>query len=227
MKISTQTLSILESFKHINSNLVVRAGSTISICNIEKTLLGYFQAEEVFPAFSIYDLKEFMSIVGLFKSPEFTFNDDTVDIVEKNKKTHYIFSDPTTFRRVPPESITHPEFEVSFILSQEDLNSMLKAAGIFQFKYITVTSNEAGNILIATENLDSPASAYELELDSETDLTGIDFKVIIDTELFKIIGGSYKFQLSSKKLIMLENQTLPLTYYMSAEENTYFKKSDE
>ena len=90
-----------------------------------------------------------------------------------------------------------------------------------------MTSNEAGNILIATENLDSPASAYELELDSETDLSGIDFKVIIDTELFKIIGGSYKFQLSSKKLIMLENQSLPLTYYMSAEENTYFKKSDE
>ena len=223
MKISPQTISILESFKHINPNLVVRPGSTIATCNVEKTLLGYFQAEEIFPAFSIYDLKEFMSIIGLFKSPDFIFNQNAVDITEKNKKTHYIFSDPSTFRRVPPESISMPDFEVSFILSQEDLNGMLKAAGIFQFKYITVTPNETGNILIATENLDSSASAYELELDSETDLSGMDFMFNIDTELFKIVGGSSRIRLSSKKLVMLEHQSVPLIYYMMAEESTFFK----
>lgn len=226
MKISQQTLSILESFKHINPNLTVRPGNTISTCNVEKTLLGYYQAEETFPAFSIYDLKELMSIIGLYKSPDFVFDQLSVDIVEKNRKTHYIFSDHSTFRRVPPESIALPDFEVSFILSQEDLNSLLKAAGIFQFKYITVTPNSEGNIIIATENLDSSASAYKLELDSETDLGNSDFMFNIDTELFKIVGGSYKIKLSSKKLVMLENQALPLTYYMMAEENTFFKAAE-
>lgn len=226
MKISPQTISILESFKHINPNLAVRAGSTIATCNIEKTLLSYFKAEEEFPAFSIYDLKEFMSIIGLFKSPEFDFIENAVNIVEKNKKTYYTFSDPSTFRRVPPESIALPEFEISFILSQEDLNTMLKAAGIFQFKYLTISKNESGNILIATENLDSSASAYELELDSENDLTDMDFTFNIDTELFKIVGGSYRISLSSKKIIMLENQTIPLIYYMMAEENSFFKRGE-
>jgi hypothetical protein len=81
MKISQETIAVLKNFSTINSNLLVKPGSTISTISPTKNILAEASVSETFDVeFGIWDLSKFLATISLFKDPEFEFSEDHVEI---------------------------------------------------------------------------------------------------------------------------------------------------
>lgn len=72
MKISEDTISILNNFSAINAALLFNEGSDIFTISEAKNILAKASVDETFPReFGIYQLSEFLSAVSLLENPDF------------------------------------------------------------------------------------------------------------------------------------------------------------
>ena len=96
MELSDSTLSILKNYASINSNLVVEEGSVIQTISEAKNILSKVEVAEKFPLrFGVYDLNEFLGVLGLVDTPRLKFEDNHVLIGDSTgrSKVKYFFSD--------------------------------------------------------------------------------------------------------------------------------------
>ena len=145
MKLSDQSVAVLKNFASINSNIVFRTGNTIKTMAEAKNVLAKATVTEVFPdqEFGIYDLNEFLGVVGMFTQPELKFTDDmkSVSIVEDKRSVKYFFSDPSILTS-PSKDVSMPSTEVSFTLTAEDLTTLRKAASTLGVSDVVITGEE-------------------------------------------------------------------------------------
>ena len=65
MKISSKTLSLLQSFAQISSNLLVKQGNKLATRNVVNSIQARAIVEETFPRqFAIYDLNQLLSLIS-------------------------------------------------------------------------------------------------------------------------------------------------------------------
>ena len=70
MELNEDTLQILKNFASINSNIVFDEGSTIKTISEAKNILSEATISESFPQkFGVYDLNEFLGVLGLVDKP--------------------------------------------------------------------------------------------------------------------------------------------------------------
>ena len=83
MKLSDNTLNLLNNFSTINSGITVKAGNEISTVSAMKNIFAKAVVDETFnQEHSIYDLSEYLGAVSLFDTPDFEFNGESVNVVE-------------------------------------------------------------------------------------------------------------------------------------------------
>ena len=71
MELTENTLQILKNFSAINSNIVIREGNTVQTIAEAKNLLAKAEVTERFPQdFGVYDLSEFLGVLGLVDQPQ-------------------------------------------------------------------------------------------------------------------------------------------------------------
>ncbi len=69
MELSNFTMQTLKNFSSINPNLVIQPGKTIMTMSEAKNILAQASVPEEFDrTFGIYDLPEFLSVMGLFET---------------------------------------------------------------------------------------------------------------------------------------------------------------
>ena len=133
MKLSNETINVLKNFSTINTNLLIKAGKSISTMSAMKNIVAKAEVKEDFPKdFAIYDLNEFLASLSLFSKPELDFSDDFVVIKEEgsnSKSLQYWFSDPSVVT-TPKSDITMPSSEVKFNFTSEVLGQVQKAAAV-------------------------------------------------------------------------------------------------
>ena len=125
MKLSSNTLTVLKNFSTINSNLVFSPGGELKSMSNAKNILSSAEIEEDFEyEFGIYDLNEFLAVVGMFESPDLSFHDNGkyVTISENGQSIRYFFSEPANLTS-PKKNIVMASTDVSFDLSNENLNT--------------------------------------------------------------------------------------------------------
>ena len=129
MNLSNETVSVLKNFSTINQNLVIKEGSSISTMSAMKNIVSRAEVSETFPRqFAIYDLNEFLSALSLFSEPDLDFQDDFVLVTnDKGDKLQFYYSDPSVVS-APTKEITMPDADITFTLSNEQLNDITKAA---------------------------------------------------------------------------------------------------
>ena len=77
MKLSKTTLELLKNYATINTNLLVKSGSSLSTVSASKSILAKGTIEESFPQeFAIYDLNQFLSLVTMSDDTEIEFSDE-------------------------------------------------------------------------------------------------------------------------------------------------------
>jgi hypothetical protein len=199
IKISPETLNILKNFATINSNLHVKVGSTINTVSPSKTVLAEAQVKEAFDTeFGIWDMGKFLSVVSLFKDPEFEFESTHVLVGDSGKASvKYYFSDPSLLTK-EDRKIVMPKVSVSFQLTKDDLGSLMKAASVLQAPDMCVEACGEGICLRVCDKKDPTAHSWSLGIDS-TEHNG-SFRSWFKVENLKMIPADYSVEIGEKRV---------------------------
>ena len=206
MKLSNETLSVLKNFGNINQGIFFKKGKTLKTVSSHKNILAEVSIQEDIPTdFGIYDLNNFLSVVSLHKDdPSFEFGEKQVVIVgnKGRSKLEYRFCEPTMIVTPPEKQFVMPDAEISFTLSAEDFDWILRAASVLSSPNIAVES-DGKKVNIVTLDLQNDAAHKDaLEV---ADGTGDTFKMVFKTEnISKLMPGSYDVSISSKGVSHLD-----------------------
>ena len=144
MKLSDSTLSLLKNFSTINQSIFFKQGNKLRTISVMKNILAEATIAEEFPKdFGIYDLNQYLNGLALHNNPELNFeNDGYVVIKEGRSRSKYFFADPSVIITPPEKSIDLPSEDVTFDLSTDQLDKLLKAAAIYQLPDLAVVGKD-------------------------------------------------------------------------------------
>ena len=220
MKLSDNTLSLLKNFSTINQSILFKQGSKLRTISVMKNILAEATVDEELPKdFGIYDLNQFLNGLGLHQSPELDFeNDGHVVIKEGKMRSKYFFADPNVIITPPDKEITLPTEDVSFELSTQQLDKLLKAAGIYQLPDLAVIG-EAGVVkLLVRDKKNDTSNTFAVTVGETDKVFSFNFKI----ENIKILPGTYEVVVSQKLLSKFTNKDRDLRYYIALEPDSTF-----
>ena len=221
MKLSKRTLDILKNFKEINQSILFKQGNSLKTISVMKNILAQATIEEELPRdFGIYDLSQFLNGIDLHQSPELDFsNDNHVVIKEGRMRSKYFFADANCIITPPEKPIILPSEDVSFDLSTDQLDKLLKAAGIYQLPDLAVIGGDGVVKVLVRDKKNDTSNDFAITV-GETDATfSFNFKV----ENMKILPGTYNVVVSQKLLSRFTNKNQDLVYLIALEPDSTFE----
>jgi len=220
MKLSDKTLSLLKNFSTINQSILFKQGSKLRTISVMKNILAEATVEEELPKdFGIYDLNQFLNGMGLHQSPELDFeNDGHVVIKEGRMRSKYFFADPSVIITPPEKEITLPTEDVKFELSTQQLDKLLKAAGIYQLPDLAVIGESGVVKLLVRDKKNDTSNDFSVIVGETDKQFSFNFKI----ENIKILPGTYEVVVSQKLLSKFTNKDCDLQYYIALEPDSTF-----
>ena len=220
MKLSESTLSLLKNFSNINQSILFKQGNKLRTISVMKNILAEATIGEEIPKdFGIYDLGQFLNGLGLHHNPELDFaNNGHVVIKEGRMRSKYFFADPSVIITPPDKEITLPTEDVKFELSTQQLDKLLKAAGIYQLPDLAVIG-EAGVVkLLVRDKKNDTSNTFAVTVGETDKVFSFNFKI----ENIKILPGTYEVVVSQKLLSKFTNKDRDLRYYIALEPDSTF-----
>tara|TARA_B100000686_G_scaffold46889_1_gene49974 strand:+ start:1034 stop:1705 length:672 start_codon:yes stop_codon:yes gene_type:complete len=222
MKLSETTLNLLKNFKEINQSILFKQGNQLRTISVMKNILAEATIEEDFPKdFGIYDLSQFINGIELHKPsiPEFDFEaDNYVVIKEGRSRSQYFFADPSVIITPPDKSIDLPSEDVTFDLSTNQLDKLLKAAYIYQLPDLSVVGGDGVVKVLVRDKKNNTSNDFSIVVGETNNIFSFNFKV----ENIKIIPGTYEVVVSQKLLSRFTSKNYDLTYYIALEPDSTF-----
>ena len=220
MKLSDSTLTVLKNFAGINNSILVKEGNRLRTISVAKNILAEADIKEDFPRdFAIYDLNQFLNGLTLHASPELDFaNDGYVVIREGKMRSKYFFADPNVIVTPPEKAINLPSEDVSFELSTEQLDKLLKASAVYQLPDLSAVG-EAGVVkLVVRDKKNDTSNDFAIVVGETESEFSFNFKV----ENIKVLPGTYEVVVSQKLLSRFTSKNHDLTYYIALEPDSTF-----
>ena len=220
MKLSDKTLSVLKNFSTINQSILFKQGNKLRTISVMKNILAEATITEELPKdFGIYDLNQFLNGLALHQSPELDFaNDGHVVIKEGRMRSKYFFADPNVIITPPEKAIDLPSEDVSFELRTEQLDKLLKAAGIYQLPDLAVVGGEGVVKIVVRDKKNDTSNEFAVVVGETDKEFSFNFKV----ENIKILPGTYDVIVSQKLLSRFVSKNHDLTYYIALEPDSTF-----
>ena len=221
MKLSESTLSLLKNFSTINQSILFKKGTRLRTISVMKNILAEATVEEEFPKdFGIYDLPQFLnSVVVLYNNAEFDFaNENHVVIKEGRMRSKYFFADPSVIVTPPEKTLTLPSEDVTFDVSTEQLDKLLKAASLYQLSDLAVVGGDGVVKLLVRDKKNDASNDFSIVVGETNDVFSFNFKV----ENIKILPGNYEVVVSSKLLSRFTSKNQDLIYYIALEPDSTF-----
>ena len=221
MKLSEKTLTLLKNFSNINQSILFKQGSSLRTISVMKNILAEATIDEDLPAdFGIYDLGQFLNGLALHQRPELDFqNDGFVYIKEGRMRSKYFFADPKVIVTPPEKEITLPSEDVSFTLSTDQLDKLLKAAGIYQLPDLAVVGKNGVVKILVRDKKNDTSNDFAITVGETDESFEFNFKV----ENIKILPGTYDVVVSKKLLSRFTCQNYNLKYYIALEPDSTFE----
>ena len=218
MKITRDTLAVLRNFASINSNLLIEKGNVLRTINSQKNVLSDAAVIEDFPKnFGIYDLNEFLGVIGLFTDPDIEFKDKFAVIKEGSSSVKFYAADAAVLT-IPTKNIVFPEADIEFTLTTAQLATIQKAAS--QLRAVDVSFVGDGSTLnILVGDLKNAASnSFNIGI-GETTQT---FTANIKIENMKLMASDYVVSLSSKKISRFVSADGKVNVFIAMESTSTF-----
>ena len=164
MKLSEKTLTLLKNFSTINQSILFKKGNSLRTISVMKNILAEAQIDEDLPKdFGIYDLNQFLNGLGLHQSPELDFQDDSYVLIKEGKmRSKYFFADPEVIVKPPEKSIELPSEDVTFELSTDQLDKLLKAAAIYQLPDLSVVGENGAVKLLVRDKKNDTSNSFAI-----------------------------------------------------------------
>ena len=215
MKLSSQTLTVLQNFAKLNPGVEFKQGNTIKTISTGKSVLATATLVDSFPHdFCVYDLPQFLLVYNLSKDTEIDFDDANVIFKFGRNKTKYRKSQKDTILVPPEKELTLPSVDVSLTITQEDFASILGTAAALQSPHIAVESDGERVYLTACDAANDSAHTNSLEVANGT---GKKYKMVFLTENLRMIPGTYEVEISFKGLAFFKNTKQELQYFVATE----------
>jgi hypothetical protein len=219
MKFSNETLTVLKSFTAINKSILLSSGNVIKTITPEKTLIAIADIPDEIPSDAcVYDLSRFLSILSLYNDPDVEFFDKYFIISEGKRRTKYVFADLSMIHTPPEKDITIPSADVTVSVTDGDLSSVLKAAGVLQFSEIAFVGEGGKCYLKAIDSSNNGADDFGIEIGEAVD----DFQIIIKTDNLKLMPLDYEVTLCSKGISEFKGKGV--TYYVAIDSKSTYNK---
>ena len=220
MKLSDSTLSLLKNFSTINQSILFKQGNRLRTMSVMKNILAEATISEELPKdFGIYDLNQFLNGLGLHNNPELDFaNEGHVLIKEGRSRSKYFFADPSVIVTPPDKSIELPSEDVTFDLSTEQLDKLLKAAAIYQLPDLSVIGENGVVKILVRDKKNDTSNNYAVTVGETDAVFSFNFKV----ENIKILPGTYEVVVSQKLLSRFVSKNHDLTYFIALEPDSTF-----
>jgi hypothetical protein len=219
MKLTKETLTIIKNYAGINSNLLIKQGSTLSTVSVAKTIMSTVTVSEVFPnEFGIYDVNEFLGALSLFDDPDLEFDSKYVTIKEGKNAIKY-FGAAVNNMVVPTKEIIFPEAEIKLSLDASTLAMIMKTAPILKSEDVSFVGNGSTISVNVADKKNLSGNSFIHELGT----TNLDFKVNLKMMNLKMLPGDYNVSISSKKISKFSAVNSNLVYYVAVEADSTFE----
>jgi hypothetical protein len=215
MKLSNETLTVLKNFSSINQGLQFKQGTKLTTVSAGKTVLAQANLKDIFPQdFCVYDLNQFLSVHSLHKDSDLSFDDSNVIFKSGRNSTKYRKTAKEMIVTPPEKEITLPSVDVSFNLSEEDYNNIMKVSSVLSSPHIAVESDGDAVQLVAFDALDNSAHTNSIQVGEGN---GKKYKIVFKTENIKLIPGSYEVEISFKGIGHFKNTKDDIQYWIAFE----------
>jgi len=197
MKFSTDTLSVLKNFSTINPSIVFKPGSVVRTISPQKTVMAAATIDEtVETQAGVYDLSRFLSTLALFDNPDVVFGQDRFSIKGGRSKLRYTYTSESLMVTPPEKDIVVPDPEVSVNIKWQDIENVLRAAGVLQLPEIAFIGDGNSVTMSAVDSKTSTADNYNTVV--AEGISTDPFNMIIKTDNLKLVPADYEVTLSSK-----------------------------
>ena len=220
MKLSESTLSVLKNFSTINQSILFKQGRKLRTISVMKNILAEVTIDEELPKdFGIYDLNQFLNGMGLHQSPELDFSNDSYVVIKEGKmRTKYFFADANVIITPPDKPIELPSEDVTFDLSTDQLDKLLKAAAVYQLPDLSAVGENGVVKLVVRDKKNDTSNDFAITVGETESTFSFNFKV----ENIKILPGTYEVVVSQKLLSRFTSKNHDLTYFIALEPDSTF-----
>ena len=224
MKMNENVLQVLKNFASINPNIVIESGKTIRTLSEGKNVFGKAHLDVEFPTkFGIYDLNEFLSVLGLVDEPSLVFQDSHVVVNDSTglSKVKYFFTD-TEYLTTTNKDIVIPESDVKvkFNLTNDTLNKVKRAASALGHSVVAIRPNVGSISLTILDSGNATSNTFAIDVDGtyESDK----FELILNISNLKLLPGDYQVEISSKLIAHFINKSGNVEYWIALEKSSNY-----
>lgn len=221
MKISKDTLAVLRNFASINSNLLLREGNVLSTINSQKNVLADCTVAETFPKdFGVYDLNEFLGVVGLFTDPDIEFKEKLAVFKEGSSSVKFYAADASVLTVPPVKKISFPKADVEFMLTAAQLATIQKTSAVLRAVDVSVMGKD-GELSIVVGDLKNPTSNnFSIGMGAMAD--PVEFTANLKIDNLRLMSQDYKVSISSKKISRFVSVDDKMVVFIALETSSTF-----
>lgn len=224
MKISNKTLSLLQSFAQISSNLLVKPGKKLATRNAVNSIQARAVVDETFPQqFAIYDLNQLLSLISVSQNPDVEFGDKSLTIRSENGgEIEYFYADESLIT-APNENAPTLEDIYTFKMTGNDIQTIIKTASIVSATMLNIVSERGKVTLSINDPKNSTSHSYKKPLGD----ADVSFNVKMAIDSFKVVPDEYNVRVAhavaktGKVLVFFFEATgSDLTYLIAADSSS-------
>jgi hypothetical protein len=224
MKISSKTLSLLQSFAQISSNLLVKPGKKLATRNAVNSIQARAVVDETFPQqFAIYDLNQLLSLISVSQNPDIEFGDKSLTIRSENGgEIEYFYADESLIT-APNENAPTLEDIYTFKMTGNDIQTIIKTASIVSATMLNIVSEKGKVTLSINDPKNSTSHSYKKPLGD----ADVSFNVKMAIDSFKVVPDEYNVRVANavaktgKVLVFFFEATgSDLTYLIAADSSS-------
>ena len=222
MEICANTVNVLKNFSAINGNIVIKPGNKLMTISEAKNILAEATVPEEFMSqVGIYDLTEFLNVLGLVDNPKVRFEENYMNIGGQTGRelVKYYYAD-TDMLTTPTKPIEMPEADVWFTLDENTLMGLKRAASVFGHGQLAIEPNN-GSVKLSVVDPDN-ATANEYSVDVDGGYNNDSFKFILNITNLKMVPDTYEVKISSKLISQFTNEGEDLTYWVALEKSSKY-----
>lgn len=214
MKISTDTIKVLQNYAGINNNLRIRPGKELTTISPQKNIFAKTQVTDTFPVdCCIYELNSLLSLLSLMEDQDIDFGDKSLKISKDGGEFEFFYADESVIIAPEAGKSIAVDQHYQFKVSSADVLMLNKAAAIVGAKFISVVSKAGKTTLSVGDPKTASSNSYKRTLES----TEHEFNCRLAVENFKVVPDAYTVTVSKKKFFHFKHDTKSLEYWLAME----------
>ena len=218
MKLSSETLTVLQNFASINSNIEFKKGKVLKTISQGKGILATATLNDEFvDDFCVNDLNQFLVVYNLNKDTEINLTEKDIIFKSGRSKTNYRKTEKNNCVLPPEKDLSLPSVDLDIVISDADLAGILKSAAVLKSSHIAVETDKSNKKVVLTACDPSDDSAHINSIDLGDNSTDKEFTYVFSVENMKMIPGEYRLQVSSKGLASFKNTKVDIQYFLAME----------